>query len=199
MKHEVKVWLSNYLIIWLQGWGRGLQIHLLIRSGSCVLAGWVMVWEAWWAANPTGSLVSTVKIGAHGLTESELGGLGSWDSELWFLGCCGSAAILGSLFPFLSHCDCEERMRKQWECWSDGCFHLWMLLFILVDTGAGATDPSIQSPLSWVCGWWDSDFHGWGREKGAGDMPWGPACLMVGREKALLVARRWLGTVSSKM
>lgn len=74
MKYEVKVWLSNYLIIWLQGRGRGLQIHLLIRSGSCVLAGWVMVWEAWWAANPTGSLVSTVKIGAHGLTESEWGG-----------------------------------------------------------------------------------------------------------------------------
>lgn len=69
------------------------------RSGSKILAGWVVGWEAWWAANPTPTLISTRKMGSCGLMEGGKWGLASWASEAWFLVCCWSTATLSSLFP----------------------------------------------------------------------------------------------------
>lgn len=53
-----------------------------IGSGSSFLAGWVVEWDAWWAANPTLSVPSfNSKDWAQGLIRGKEQGLASWEGD----------------------------------------------------------------------------------------------------------------------
>ena len=170
---------------------------------------WLGEWwyrkPAWWAANPTGSLVSTVKIGAHGLTEGEWSrGGGTCFLKIWalvlrllWISCYpGQSLPLPVSLCLWRACEKAVRMLVRWmlsfmdafvhSCWH-GCWCYWSIHWESLPHSVPGVW-MVRFRLPWL---------------GQGERSWGHASRasvsLEGREKALLVARRWLGSVSSKM